>query len=141
MSRPCAYLIVVCAFTTVSQLAASGADVTPRQCFQSFIGALYGAKDLSQVEQYFCPQMRTAYKTLPGAERIAKLKELKAYYIGNYKILDEKITGTNAVVTARGAAVNPTTKKLMSQTDVFDYIREGGYWRITGAKLSGVFRL
>ncbi|MBY0550059.1 MAG: hypothetical protein K2W95_22480 [Candidatus Obscuribacterales bacterium] len=69
------------------------------------------------------------------------MKELKAYYIGDYKILDQKVNGQTADVTARGRAVNPSTKKLMSQTDTFNYVKEGGYWRISGAQLKGVFQL
>lgn len=117
------------------------ADVTPGSCFQSYITALYSARDLSQVEQYYCKDLRANFKALDQNGRIAKLKELKAYYIGDYKILDQKVNGQTADVTARGRAVNPSTKKLMSQTDTFNYVKEGGYWRISGAQLKGVFQL
>ena len=116
-------------------------EASPRECFQSFIGATYGAAELHQVEQYFSKELRSSYKSLAGAARGAKLKELKAYYIADYKILGEKISGQTAVVTARGRALNIAAKKVMSQTDVFNYVKEGGYWRITGAQLKGVFKL
>lgn len=147
-SRRCSLLLVSLVLAFLPAVVVIGqarqcfaADVTPGGCFQSYITALYSARDLSQVEQYYCKDLRANFKALDQNGRIAKLKELKSYYIGDYKILDQKVNGQSATVVARGRAVNSSNKKLMSQTDTFDYVKEGGYWRISGAKLTGVFRL
>lgn len=135
-------VLLACIFIQLSQAAVSlAADPPPTQCLKSFMTAVYGAKALNQVEQYFCKAQRDSFKTMDTAQRNKKLDEFKTYYLGNAKYRDEKITGDKATVTVRGTGYQPSVKKIVSQTETFELERENKYWRITGARLSATFKL
>lgn len=123
--------------------AVAAAVVTPHECFQSFVTALKTAKSLDNVEQYFSQPLRTSYKGYSAAQKEAKLKELKEYYITNYRVTTEKINGAKDKATAtfsakgRGYAENKEHKKRsFVQTDNLTYVKEGHYWRISTAKFT-----
>jgi hypothetical protein len=121
--------------------ALSAADPSPTDCLKSFMTAVYSAKSLNQVEQYFCKNQRDSFRTMNVAARNKKLNEFKTYYLGNAKFLGEKITGTTAKVNVRGIGYQPSVHKNTSQTETFELVRENNYWRITGARLSATFKL
>lgn len=135
-------LILSCLCQQAPAIAAS-AVVSPRDCFLSFISAVHKAKSLDTVEQYFSQPLRRAYKNYSGAQREAKLKELKEYYIYNYRISDETISGTKEQATANLSAKGRGTardkrkkKKSFVQTDLMTYVKEGHYWRISAAQFN-----
>jgi hypothetical protein len=113
----------------------------PTQCLKSFMIAVYSAKSLSQVEQYFCKNQRDSFRGMDAAARNKKLDEFKTYYLANAVYLDEKITGNAAKVNVRGTGYQPSVHKTAAQTETFDLVRENNYWRIEGARLTATFKL
>lgn len=114
---------------------------TPTDCLKSFMYAIYSAKELKDVEQYFCKPMRDSFKTMTPAQRQEKLKELKNYYLANVTYGEEKVSGKTASVAARGTGYQPSVKRNTSQKERFDFVQENNYWRISGARLEGTYRL
>ena len=132
-------VFVLLTLTTVASVCA--AEPTPTQCIRSFMIAVYGARQLSQVEQYFCKNQRDSFKIMNVSERNKKLDEFKTYYLGNAKYVGEKTTGNSAKVDVRGTGYQPSVHKNATQTETFDLVKENNYWRIEGARLSATFKL
>jgi hypothetical protein len=133
--------VVLCLVQQSAALSATA--VSPGQCFQSFNTSVHSAKKLDSVEQYFSKPLRLAYKKYSPAQRQAKLKELKEYYIPRFRIYEEKASGvkekSTATITAKGRTLVPDKKKrkkAMVQSDFMTYVKEGHYWRISGARFS-----
>jgi hypothetical protein len=135
------FVMLMLLYCVITGSISRAAEPAPTQCIKSFMIAVYNARALNQVEQYFCKNQRDSFKTMTVAERNKKLDEFKTYYLGNAKYPGEKINGNTASVEVRGMGYQPSVHKTTSQTETFELVRENSYWRIAGAKLSATFRL
>ena len=125
--------------TSFPQQGFGAKEVSPQDCYLSFLTAVYYAKDLAAVAQYFPKAQRDAFKKMSPQQQQQKLTEYKGHYISKPKFLSQKIDGTNAHLTLTGAAL-AGDKAFMADVQV-DMIKEDGYWRILTSSYSGNVQL
>src|SRR5438874_7708901 len=123
-------LIALC---LVSTTAAYAVDASPSQCYRSYLGALYYAKDLKALYPYFTRDQQQAMKQLSPADQANRLKELKEHYVGTPRFTEEKVSGDKAHLKAVGVGA-AGAKTFTAYVDV-DMVHEDGYWKVSAAAM------
>jgi hypothetical protein len=115
--------------------SAVAAEASPRQCYISYLTALYYAKDLKAIAQYFPKAQRDIFKTMNAQQQQKRLDECKNQYVGHPEILSEKIEGDKAHLTAKGVVTHEG--HTLNADVTVDLIHEDGYWRLLNSSYRG----
>ncbi len=114
-------------------------SVSPRDCYVNFLTALYYARDISAVSNYFTKDRQDAIRKMGPEERKSTLADFKKYYVSKPVFVAEKIAGNAARLSVKGVCL--AGNKPYNATVTVEMIKENGYWRVAASSCSGVVQI